>query len=127
MIGDGGQIVCDLCILFLGSGALDGDGVLGREDHNIEMGVVGLGLGLCRGEDGARLDDSASARRFALLENLLGREGFDDAAVAKCREAAEEGEEFVDPAGVVAALRSCCCEGESMLWLWLWLRLMQSS
>ncbi len=48
-------------------------------------------------------------------------------------EEAAEGEEYVEPAGVVAALRrrSCCCcgeeEEESMLLLVLWLRLMQLS
>jgi hypothetical protein len=33
-IGDGGQIVRDLCNLFFGRGALDGNGVLGTEDHD---------------------------------------------------------------------------------------------
>ncbi len=85
-IGDGGQIVRNLGVLFLGSGALDRDGVLGRENHDRE--IDHLGLGLSGRDDGARLDDSVSVGRFALLEELLGREGLDDATttvVAKCR------------------------------------------
>jgi hypothetical protein len=89
------------------------------------MGVVDLGLGLGGREDGARLDDSACAGRFALLEELVGCEGLDNGTVARALTMAllllsveaAEGEEYAEPAGVVAALRRrrsccCCCEEE---------------
>jgi hypothetical protein len=66
------------------------------------------------------------------LRSFLGARAFMMLPLLSVEEAAE-GEEYVEPAGVVAALRrrSCCCcgeeEEESMLLLVLWLRLMQLS
>jgi hypothetical protein len=73
-IEDGGQIVRYLCILFFGRGALDGNGFLGFEDHDREMGVVDRGLGLGGREDGARRESITVRARGGsrFLRSFLG-------------------------------------------------------
>ncbi len=96
---NGWQVTRKLIIIFFGSGALDRSIVFGHEEHDRSIAIVDHDH-TCPGlEDGAR-DNEQGCSRF--LRSFLGARALLMTMLlitAKC-------EEYAEPAGVVAALRS---------------------
>jgi hypothetical protein len=106
---------------------LIGVGSSGARKQDGEMAIIDLGLGRRGREDGARIDDSVSAGRFALFEELLGRECIDDAAAAKCRRDEKSRRRARGASGVGGCAEELQLQSVHVVVVLLWLCLLLSS